>query len=202
MRNRHFGRSLAALAMCTLFAAGVGAQEASVQALLERGALQEAVERAERERENHEATFFAAQAFARMNENGRAADEYARLRDTGDDSWRAIGESAVLLTQGDVDGARQAAERAVAANGDNPFAHYQVGTVANRQNDYERAAQEFGRAVELKPDFAYAHYYAALAFQRTKNIARMSEHFEAFMKLAPEAPERTAVAAILRTLRG
>ena len=201
MQNRHLNRSLAALALTAVFAGPVFAQM-TVQALLERGALEEAVQRAEQERGNPEAMFFAAQAFARMNESGRAAEEYTRLRDIGDDSWRAIGESGALLTEGNLDGALEAAERAVAANGDNAYAHYQVGTVATRQDNFERAAEEFARAVELKSDFAYAHYYAGLAHQRLKNVPRMSEHFEAFMRLAPEAPERTAVAAILRTLRG
>jgi tetratricopeptide (TPR) repeat protein len=201
MRFRHLNRSLVGVALSALCVGQLGAQQLSVQALLERGSFEEAVQRAERERDNPESTYFAAQAFARMNDTGRATEEYARLRDTGDDSWKAIGESGVLLTRGDAAGALQAAEHAVAANGDNPYAHYQVGIVANRQGDYPRAANEFTRAVELKSDFAYAHYYAGLAQQRMKNVARMSEHFEAFMRLAPDAPERTAVAAILRTLR-
>lgn len=202
MDFRHLHRSFATLAVLLLLTGAAAAQEMTVQALLERGALEEAVQRAEGERGNPEATFFAAQAATKMSDSGRAMEEYTRLRETGDDSWKAIGESGALLTEGNLDGAMQAAERAVGANGENAYAHYQVGTVAIRQENYERAADEFRRAVELKSDLAYAHYYAGLAQQRLKNIARMSEHFEAFMKLAPEAPERTAVAAILRTLRG
>ena len=201
MRIRHFQRSLAVIVVL-MCARGLGAQELSVQALLERGALDEAVQRAEQQRGNPEATFFAAQALAKMKDTGRAMAEYTRLREVEDESWRAIGESAALLTEGNVEGAMQAAERAVGANQENAFAHYQLGTVATRQNNYARAAEAFTRAVQLKEDFAYAHYYAGAAHQRLKNIARMSEHFEAFMRLAPEAPERTAVAAILRTLRG
>jgi tetratricopeptide (TPR) repeat protein len=203
MRIRHFQRSLAALVVgMVVTSGGASAQELSVQALLERGALSEAVQRAEQQRGNPEATFFAAQAAAKMKDTGRAVEEYTRLRETEDQSWRAIGESAVLLAEGNVGGAMEAAERAVNANQENPFAHFQVGTVSIRQNNFARAADSFTRAVQLKEDFAYAHYYAGAAHQRLKNIARMSEHFEAFMRLAPEAPERTAVAAILRTLRG
>ena len=202
MRIRHFKGSVAVVAAWMVFAGEVSAQQVTVQALVERGAFEEAVQRAEQQRENPEATYFAAHALARMNDTGKAAEQYSRLRETGDDSWKAIGESGALLTEGNTSGAMQAAERAVAANGDNPYAHYQVGTVATRQNNFDRAAEEFNRAVELKPDFAYAHYYAGLAQQRLKNIARMSAHFEAFMRLAPDAPERNAVAAILRTLRG
>jgi tetratricopeptide (TPR) repeat protein len=201
MKFRHLNWSLTVLAATLAFTVEARAQQSSVQALLERGALDEAVQRAEGERGNAESTFFAALAAARLNDSGRAVAQYTHLRDTGDDSWKAIGESGALLTQGNADGAMQAAERAVAANGGNAFAHYQLGAVANRQGNNERAAAAFGRAVELKPDFAYAHYYAGLANQRLKNIARMSEHFEAFMRLAPEAPERNAVAAILRTMR-
>jgi tetratricopeptide (TPR) repeat protein len=201
MGFRHLKGSLTLLASWFVLAVALGAQQQTVQALLERGALDEAVQRAEHERDNVEATYFAAMAFSRMNNNGRAVEEYTRLRETGDDSWRAIGESGALLAQGDSAGALQAAERAVTANAGNAFAHYQLGAVAQRQGNFAKAAEEFGRAIELKSDFAYAHYYAGLANQRIKNIARMSEHFEAFMRLAPEAPERNAVAAILRTMR-
>jgi tetratricopeptide (TPR) repeat protein len=183
-----------------LWSAPAAAQD-TVQKLLERGALEEAVQRANSERNNPESTYLAAQAAIKMNDNGRAAEQFGRLRDSGDESWKAIGESGAKLTEGDVDGARDAANRAVGANGDNPYAHYQVGVVANRQNNYQRAFEAFNRATELKPDLAYAHYYAGSASQRIKQISKMSEHFEAFLKLAPDAPERTAVAALLRTLR-
>lgn len=206
MKFRHFNRSLgvlAAVGVFAVFAAEAAAQDqpASVQQLLERGALDEAVQRAEAERDNPESTFFAAQAFTRMNDDGRAGEEYARLRESHDEAWRAIGESGALLTGGDAQGALNAANRAVELNGDHPFAHYQLGLVASRQGNHERALEAFSRAVQLKPDFAYAHYYAGSASQRLRQMARMSEHYELFLKLAPEAPERTAVAALLRTMR-
>jgi tetratricopeptide (TPR) repeat protein len=204
MKVRHFNRSLVVVAAFVGLATGAAAQDQpplSVQKLLERGALEEAVQRAEGERDNSESTFFAAQAFTKMNNNERATEEYSRLRETGDDSWKAIGESGALLTSGDADGAMDAANRAVAANGDNPYGHYQIGMVATRQGNHERALEAFSRSLELKPDLAYAHYYAGSASQRLRQMARMSEHFEIFLKLAPDAPERTAVAAVLRTMR-
>jgi tetratricopeptide (TPR) repeat protein len=197
---RHLQTSLALVVLCAPFA---WAQEgASVQKLLERGSLEEALERAEGDRGNPESTFLAAQAAGKLNNPGRAVEEYSRLQETGDDSWRAIGESGAKLLRGDLDGAREAANRAVEANGENAYAHYQLGAVASRQNDFARAAEAFERSVQLKPDLAYAHYYAGLANQRLKRTAKMSEHLEMFMRLAPEAPERSAVSAILRTLRG
>ena len=188
--------------MLSLAASSAAAQgTASVQKLLERGALEEALQRAEAERDNPESLFFAAQAAAKMKNNERAVEEYTRLQQTSDDAWKAIGESGARLAQGNLDEAMAAADRAIAANGDNPYAHFQVGMVANRQNNHQRAQAAFSRALELKPDLAYAHYYAGIASQHLRQTAKMSEHFEMFLKLAPEAPERTAVSAILRTLR-
>lgn len=204
--NRHVFRSLvlrscAAMATLALLGSGATAQErVTVQQLFERGALDEAVQKAEGS--NPESTFFAAQALVKMNNTAGASERYVHLRDTGDASWQAIGDSGAKLVAGDLEGAMQAAMRAVEANEGNAYAHYQVGAVASRQNNFDRAAEEFRRAVELKPDFAYAHYYAGLANQRIKNTAKMSEHFEAFLRLAPDAPERAAVSAVLRTLRG
>jgi hypothetical protein len=37
---------------------------------------------------------------------------------------------------------------------------------------------------------------------RAKHIDRMAKHFEAFLALAPDAPERTEVESIMRTVRG
>ena len=64
-----------------------------------------------------------------------------------------------------------------------------------------RPSSGFTKAVELKPDFAYAHYYAALAYQRQRQLPKTAEHFDAFLRLAPDAPERSAVIAILRTIK-
>jgi tetratricopeptide (TPR) repeat protein len=189
------------LAVLLATAAPAQGQDASVQALLERGALNEAIQKAQGEGGNPESTYLAAQAFAKLDNNDGARGQYARLRDGDAADWKAIGESGDALVGGDLDGARAAAGRAVAANGDNPYAHYQAGLVANRQGRFQDAAESFGRAAEIKPDLAYAHYYAGIASQRIKAMARMSEHLETFVRLAPEAPERGTVQAILRTLR-
>ena len=197
---RLFVRSLALVALLSFSVAAAG-QEASVQKLMERGALNEAVQKAESERDNPESTYLAAQAFSKMNNEGRANEEFSRLRERGEDDWKAIGESGAAVAAGNLDEAMAAATRAVGASDGNPYAHYQLGIVASRQNSFDRAAQAFGRSVEIKPDLAYGHYYAGIANQRIKQIPKMSEHLETFMRLAPDAPERAAVAAILRTLK-
>jgi tetratricopeptide (TPR) repeat protein len=178
-----------------------GAEQDTVQKLLERGSLQEAVERAQSEGGNPESTFLAAQAFIKMDNSGGAEERYSRLREEGDESWKAVGKSGAKLLAGDLGGALEAANHAIAANGDNAYAHYQVGVVTMRQNNFERALEAFDRALQLKSDLAYAHYYAGQAAQRLKQTPKMAEHFTLFVRLAPEAPERQTVQAILRTLR-
>jgi tetratricopeptide (TPR) repeat protein len=203
-RLRHLNSSLASVAIVAMFASVVvaaGVQEQSVQKLLERGALDEAVQRAAAEGGNPEATFLAAQALMKMDNGGAANERYAQLRDQGDESWKAIGESGVKLLARDVDGAMEAATRAVSANAGNPFAHHQLGIAATRQNNWERALEAFTKTIELKGDFAYAHYYAGQAAQRLRQTPKAAHHFTAFLKLAPEAPERQAVQSILRILR-
>jgi tetratricopeptide (TPR) repeat protein len=201
-RVRYFALSLSTAGAIVLLAATVAANEQnSVQKLLERGALQEAVDRAQSEGGNPESAYLAAQALIKMDNNGGAEERYSRLREEGDESWKAIGESGAKLLAGDLAGAMDAANHAVAANGDNPYAHYQVGQVALRQGNFERAVQAFDRALEIKSDLAYAHYYAGQAAQRLKQIPKMAEHFALFVRLAPDAPEKQTVQAILRSLR-
>jgi tetratricopeptide (TPR) repeat protein len=202
--HRLIQRSGVALTAVVVLLLGAGApvrgQETSVQSLFERGALDQAIQRAESDR-NPESTYLAAQAFAKQDNNDGARGQYSRLREGDAADWKAIGESGDALVGGDLDGARAAAARAVEANGGNPYAHYQAGLVANRQSRFQDAAASFGRASEIKPDLAYAHYYAGIASQRIKQMAKMSEHLETFVRLAPDAPERGTVQAILRTLR-
>ena len=199
---RLFNRSILTLGALTVFCAVAAADEQnSVQKLLERGSFQEAVERAQSEGGNPESTYLAAQALMKMDNNGGAEERYSRLREDGDESWKAIGESGAKLLGGDLDGAMEAANQAIARNGDNAYAHYQLGLVAMRQNNSQRALEAFERALQLKSDLAYAHYYGGQAAQRVKQIAKMAEHFTLFVRLAPDAPERQTVQAILRTLR-
>jgi tetratricopeptide (TPR) repeat protein len=136
-----------------------------------------------------------------MDNNGGAEERYSRLRDDGDASWKAIGESGIKLLAGDVGGAMEAANRAVSANDGNPYAHYQVGLVATKQSNWQRALQAFARAIELKSDFAYSHFYAGQAAQKLRQTPKMAEYFQMFVRLAPEAPERQSVQALLRSLR-
>jgi tetratricopeptide (TPR) repeat protein len=182
-RNRSF---LALAALWLWIAPAAADQKAEVQRLVQSGAYEQAAEAA---RDGDPAsTYVAAQALIKAERNDRAAAEFARLRASGNDSWRLVGESGDALMAGDADG-------------NNAFAQYQLGLAASRAGDWGAAEGAFARALQLKGDFAYAHYYKALVHQRLRQLPRAAEHFDAFLRLAPDAPERSAVQAIMRTLK-
>jgi cytochrome c-type biogenesis protein CcmH/NrfG len=133
---------------------------------------------------------------------GGATNEMNRLREQGsDDAWKQIGASGVAMLQQNYGEAVEAGRRATELAGDNPYAHYQLGLSAAGADDFGTAAQAFERATELKHDFAYAHYYAGQVHQKQRNVAKAVEHYQHFVQLAPESPDRSAIQAILRTLR-
>jgi tetratricopeptide (TPR) repeat protein len=177
----------------------VGAQKPEVQRLFQSGSYEQAAEAA---RDGDPAsTYLAAQALIKLERNDRATGELTRLRANEQPVWRLIGESGEALLANDPGRAVEVARRAVEADGGNPFAHYQLGLAASRASDWGSAVSAFQKALEQKPDLAYAHYYAALAYQRMRQLPRTAEHFDAFLRLAPDAPERSAVVAILRTIK-
>ena len=198
-------RNRSILVTASLFAAWmasgstVAAQKPEVQRLFQSGSYEQAVEAA---RDGDPAsTFLAAQSLMKLDRNDRAVAEMTRLRASENAAWRAIGESGEALIANDAGRAVELARRAIESDGGNPFAHYQLGLAAAKANDWGTAVSGFTKAIELKPDFAYAHYYAALSYQRQRQLPKTAEHFDAFLRLAPDAPERGAVVAILRTIK-
>ena len=174
-------------------------QKPEVQRLFQSGSYEQAVEAA---RDGDPAsTYIAAQSLLKLDRSDRAVAEMTRLRANEQPSWRLIGESGEALIANDAARAIDLARRAIEADGGNPFAQYQLGLAASKASDWGTAVSGFTKAVELKPDFAYAHYYAGLAYQRQRQLSKTAEHFDAFLRLAPDAPERSAVVAILRTIR-
>jgi tetratricopeptide (TPR) repeat protein len=174
-------------------------QKPEVQRLFQSGAYEQAVAAAADG--DPASTYLAAQSLIKLDRTERAVAELTRLRASENPAWRLIGESGEAVLANDGGRAVDVARRAVEADGGNPFAHYQLGLAASKAADWGTAVAGFSRAVELKPDFAYAHYYAALAHQRQRQLPKAAEHFDAFLRLAPDAPERSAVLAIMRTLK-
>jgi tetratricopeptide (TPR) repeat protein len=197
-RKRSFHVLVAGLA---LYGSSVAAaeQRPEVQRLFQSGAYEQAVDAARDA--DPASTYLAAQALIKLERSDQAIAELTRLRASDNAAWRLVAESSEALVNNDAGRAVDVARRATEADGNNPFAHYQLGLAAGKANDWGTSVAAFTRAVELKPDFAYAHYYAALAYQRQRQLSKTAEHFDAFLRLAPDAPERSAVLAILRTIK-
>lgn len=177
----------------------VSAQKPEVQRLFQSGSYEQAVEAG---RDSDPAsTFLAAQSLLKLDRSDQAAQQMSRLKSNDQPGWRLVGESGEALIANDAGRAIGLARQATEADGANPFAQYQLGLAASKAGDWGTATAAFREAIELKPDFAYAHYYAGLASQRQRQLSKTAEHFDAFLRLAPDAPERAAVAAILRTIK-
>ena len=194
-------RSILVLAGLVLYGSSVAAaeQRPEVQRLFQSGAYEQAVDAARDA--DPASTYLAAQALVKLDRSDRAIAELTRLRGSESAAWRLIAESSEALINNDAGRAVDVARQATEADGDNPFAQYQLGLSAGKANDWGTSVAAFTRAVELKPDLAYAHYYAGLAHQRQRQLSKTAEHFDAFIRLAPDAPERSAVLAILRTIK-
>jgi len=202
-RNRSLFAVITALAVWNLPGSSVivsaAEQKPEVQRLFQSGDYERAVEAA---RESDPASsYLAAQALLKLDRTEQAGSEFTRLRASDQPAWRMIAESGEALAANDAGRAIELARRATETDDGNPFAFYQLGLSASKAGDWGTASSALSKTVELKPDFAYAHYYAALASQRQRQLPRAAQHFEAFLRLAPEAPERQAVQAIMRSLK-
>ncbi len=177
------------------------AQEPSTQKLFESGNWAAVAERAGSG--SAEDRYLAGLAHLNAGQSDAALTEMNQLREQGnDEGWKAIGASAAAMLQHNDGEAVAAGRRATAQSGDNPYAHYQLGLAAARANDFDTAAQAFVRATELKADFAYAHYYAGQTLHKQRNLGKAADHYQYFLQLAPQSPDRAAVLAIMRALRG
>lgn len=198
--NRTICVLVAVFAVSILLAtSAVAGQRPEVQRLFQSGAYDEAVQAAQNA--DPASIYVAAQAMVKAEQADRAREQFSRLRANDNPAWQLIAQSGEALVGGDSGRGVALARQAVEAAGDNPFAHYQLGLAAIKASDWGTATASLSRAAELKPDFAYAHYYAALSYQRARQLPKAAEHFDAFLRLAPDAPERQAVQAILRTLK-
>lgn len=193
-------------ALAALLVAPLVAGQSSAQKLYERGAYDEAVQRVNSERaagnDDPVAAYLAGQALLKLDRNNDARAEFARLANGSDQTWHAIGQSAIGLLDNNLDEAVNEGRKARDMSGESGFAFYQLGLVLIKRGEFDEASQVLDRASELMPEFAYAHYNAGLAHQRAKRFNKMAEHFQVFLQLAPDAPERRQVQLALNSLRG
>lgn len=201
-RNRSLVTVITALAVWIVpGTAGIAAaaeQRPEVQRLFQSGNYEQVVEAAQDA--DPASTFLAAQALLKLNRTEQAVSAFHRLGASGP-VWRLIAESGEALAANDAGRAVERGRKATETDDSNPFAFYQLGLAASKAGDWGTASGAFTGAIERKPDLAYAHYYGALVHQRQRQLPQAAEHFEAFLRLAPEAPERQAVQAIMRSLK-
>ena len=191
-----------ATALITLFSSLALAQDpGEVQRLFEAGRYQQVVD-ATTPQSAPEVLYTTAQSQQKLGANDQALQTYGRLAERPEnDPWHFIGLSGRQLVEGNMEAAVGSARQGVAAGGDLPEAHFQLGLALARQQQWAEAATAFEAASSRQPANAYAHYYGGLAYYRANRVDRMATHFEQFLKLAPEAPERPEVQSIMRTLQ-
>lgn len=196
--NTLLARTVLLVAVAAL-ARPVAAQD-EPQKLYEAGKYQEVIERTASE-SSPEARYLKALAHRKLDQNDQAKEAFRQLAGAGE-AWKAVGESAVALVDGNVDGAVSAARTAVERNPDLAQAQFQLGQALDAHADNAEAAEAFAKAAERAPQMAYAHYLAGMSYYKAKRIDKMAVYFENFLKLAPAAPERPAVQSIMKTVRG
>jgi cellulose synthase operon protein C len=189
-----------AIACVQLAAAALAAAQEDARRLFEAGKYPEVVERTAGD-QSPEAQYLKGLAHRKLGQNDQAKEAFRRL-EGGGEAWKATGESAAALADGNLDGALAQANAAVQANPGLSQAQYQLGLVLEARNENAPAAEAFAKAAEASPQTAYAHFHAGMNFYKAKRVDKMAVYFENFLKLAPNAPERPAVESIMRTIRG
>jgi tetratricopeptide (TPR) repeat protein len=192
--------SLAWAIACVQVAAEPARAQEDARRLFEAGKYPEVVERTASD-QSPEAQYLKGLAHRKLGQNDQAKEAFGRLQGGGD-AWKATGESAAALADGNLDGALAQANVAVQANPALSQAQFQRGLVLEARNENAAAADAFAKAAEASPQTAYAHYHAGMNFYKAKRVDKMAVYFENFLKLAPNAPERPAVESIMRTIRG
>lgn len=215
-----------ALILCTVSAFAQSDATPSPQKLFEAGQYDQAIQAIQAKRQppapSPAESYLAGQVFLRLNQNDNAKQEFARVTASADPVWKLVGESSRALVDNSLDPALDkiaqaakllepvtpAANTGAAPSPSMPraveafYVAYQTGLVKSRREDWTGAAEAFERAAQIGPAFAYAHYYAGLAYSRLRRPDKVALHFEHFLTVAPQAPERSAVMSIMRTIRG
>lgn len=87
---------------------------------------------------------------------------------------------------GDFDGARDAFDKAVAANPDSVPARVNLGATLSRTGDADGAISQFRRALELDPENQSAHFNMASLYRQQDDLDNARQHLEMAVKLDPD----------------
>jgi tetratricopeptide (TPR) repeat protein len=133
----------------------------------------------------------------RHRDAGRAYEEADALGDR--DPWTLAQLARCRLRANDLDGARDAASRAVERDGASASGHVVLGEVAARAGDLAQAEERFERARELAPDDQYA--YARLIEMRLLQLSPEDRARELEVLLRSSGRENRFLAATLARVR-
>lgn len=184
--------------------AGQAAPPSDAQKLFESGRYEALLTRVEdAEEPAPESRYLAGHSALKMKppDPSRAVSLFRGLGGAEDDPWTFIGRSAAAAAEHQAEAAVAAARQAVTLAPSLLFAQYQLGLAYAEARNWPGALEAFEKAATIQPTFAYAHYGAGMASYQVKRVDRMAIAFERFLKLAPDAPERPAVEALMRTIR-
>jgi tetratricopeptide (TPR) repeat protein len=78
---------------------------------------------------------------------------HSRAMAQDDTDWDAAQDGAEMLAEGDVDGALRTLTDLVAAQPDNAYAYFYLGSAYFEQTEYAKALKAYVKALELSPEY-------------------------------------------------
>jgi predicted Zn-dependent protease len=108
----------------------------------------------------------------------------------GADAWAALGECR--LAMGEPDGAREAAEKAMAVDPGDPLGHLLAGEIAWRARNKKAALVALRQAVLLAPDHPMAHFRLSEVLDATGRTDEARYHLARFLRLTLHPAEAYA----------
>jgi TolB-like protein/Tfp pilus assembly protein PilF len=118
-----------------------------------------------------------------IDEDAGFARAYASL------SWTYIQAAFLGVSDQDLQMALDSAQRAVALDDKDSFAHLALGRVYHHRKMREEARNELELAISLNPSSAHAHSYIGLVFLYTGHAEQAKHHMELAIRLSPYDPE-------------
>ena len=196
--------TVACLTLAGVVSAAQAQEPVTPEAHFAAGRYAEAINAAQQNATAPEMIFLTGRSYLRLNRPDDARMHFTKLSAGVEvpTAWSLVGESANALIDANTALAIEKAGHAVALAPAEFHPHYQLGLAYSAAEQWEPAAAALEKAASLNPAHAYAHYFAGLAYSRLRQLDRMATHLEYFLKLAPDAPERSAVMSLMRSVRG
>jgi tetratricopeptide (TPR) repeat protein len=107
-----------------------------------------------------------------------------------------------LKKQGKMSDAERVLKLALEVNPDDSDLLFNLGNLYNTINNHPQAKETYLKALARKPEFAEAHYNLGLLYSKMGENKNASTHLEKYLELTPNSPNRDAVRAYLKKLKG